>query len=120
LFAEEPIRRNVLYFRILCLGTFCTSSIEQDVAIARADYHQRGAMKTDKAIWYVSFAMRNPDAGHHRFARQTRTFTTEQDAKAFARTLLVQTQDISAGTINPHIPRRVIAPAAITAWAGDS
>lgn len=77
-------------------------------------------MKTDKAIWYVSFAIRNPDAGHHRFARHTRTFTTEQDAKAFARTLLVQTQDVSAGTINPHMPRRVIAPAAITAWAGDS
>lgn len=76
-------------------------------------------MKTDKSIWYVSFAVRNPDAGHHRFARQTRTFTTEQDAKAFARTLLDQTQDVSAGTINPHTPRRVIAPAAITAWAGE-
>ncbi|WP_375783637.1 hypothetical protein ACE10Z_28005 [Bradyrhizobium sp. Pha-3] len=77
-------------------------------------------MKTDKAIWYVSFAVRSTDAGHHRFARQTRTFTSEQDAKAFARTLLEQTQDISAGTINPHTPRRVIAPAAITAWAGES
>ncbi|MGY3446259.1 MULTISPECIES: hypothetical protein [unclassified Bradyrhizobium] len=90
--------------------------------MAGADHRQQGrAMKTDKAIWYVSFAVRNdPDAGHHRFARQTRTFTTEQDAKAFARTLLDQTRDVSAGTINPHMPRRVIAPAAITAWAGDS
>ncbi|WP_420970918.1 hypothetical protein [Bradyrhizobium sp. B120] len=77
-------------------------------------------MKTDKAIWYVSFAVRSPDAGHHRCARQTRTFTTEQAAKAFARTLLDQTQDVSAGTINPHTPRRVIAPAAITAWAGEN
>ncbi|MCA6124516.1 hypothetical protein J6500_21855 [Bradyrhizobium sp. WSM 1704] len=76
-------------------------------------------MKNASAIWYVSFALRNPDAGHHRFARQTRTFTNEQDAKAFARTLLIETQDISAGTINPHAPRRVIAPAAITAWAGE-
>ena len=110
-----------MYFRIVRLGTFCISSIGHDVAIAWADHHrERTAMKTDKAIWYVSFAMRNPDAGHHRFARQTRTFMTEQDAKAFARTLLDQTQDVSAGTINPHIPRRVIAPAAITAWAGDS
>ncbi|WP_166296796.1 MULTISPECIES: hypothetical protein [unclassified Bradyrhizobium] len=77
-------------------------------------------MKTDKAIWYVSFAVRNSDAGHHRFPRQTRTFASELDAKAFARTLLDQAQDVSAGTINPHTPRRVIAPAAITAWAGES
>ena len=77
-------------------------------------------MKSDTAIWYVSFAVRTADVVHHRFARQTRTFTNEQDAKAFARTLLVETQDVSAGTINPHVPRRVIAPAAIPAWAGES
>lgn len=76
-------------------------------------------MKTDNAIWYVSFALRNPDAGHHRFARQSRSFASEQDAKAFARTLLESTQDISAGTINPHTPRRVIAPTAIRSWVGD-
>lgn len=78
------------------------------------------AMKSDTAIWYVSFALRKPDVAHHRFARQTRTFTNEQEAKAFARTLLVQTQDVCAGTINPHSPRRVIAPAAITTWVGES
>ncbi|QPF87456.1 hypothetical protein IC762_14695 [Bradyrhizobium genosp. L] len=76
-------------------------------------------MKNESAIWYVSFALRDPDVGHHRFARQTRTFTSEADAKTFARTLLERTQDVSAGTINPHTPRRVIAPAAISAWAGD-
>ena len=108
-------------FRIVHLGTFCISSVEHDVPITRAGHRRQSrAMKTDKAIWYVSFAVRNPDAGHHRFARQTRTFTTEQDAKAFARSLLDQTQAVSAGPINPHPPRRVIAPAAIAAWAGES
>ncbi|VIO72610.1 hypothetical protein CI1B_42560 [Bradyrhizobium ivorense] len=77
-------------------------------------------MKNDKAIWFVSFALRTPDAGHHRFARQTRTFPNEQEAKIFARGLLDRTEDISAGTINPHTPRRVIAPAAIVTWVGDT
>jgi hypothetical protein len=76
-------------------------------------------MKTDKATWYVSFPLKTPEAGHQRFARQTRTFTSEADAKAFARTLLDRTNDVSAGTLNPHTPRRVIAPAAIRNWTGD-
>ncbi|WP_426434406.1 hypothetical protein [Bradyrhizobium genosp. P] len=76
-------------------------------------------MKTDKAIWYVSFALKDADAGHQRFARQTQTFAKEEEAKAFARTLLDRTNIISAGTLNPHVPRRVIAPAAIMDWIGD-
>ena len=77
-------------------------------------------MRNDTAIWYVSFALRTPDASHHRFARQTRTFPNERDAKIFARALLDQTSNISAGTINPHTPRRVIGPAAIGDWIGKS
>ena len=74
----------------------------------------------EKATWYVSFAVRDPDTTHRRFARQTRTFATEQEARAFAQGLLDQTNDISAGTINPHTPRCVIAPKAIADWAGDA
>ena len=77
-------------------------------------------MNTEKAIWYVSFALRDPDASHHRFPRQTRTFASECQAREFASTLLERTSDISAGTINPHMPRRVIAPAAIAAWIGET
>ena len=76
-------------------------------------------MICEKAIWYVSFALRDPNAGHQRFPRQTRTFASEHDAKVFASSLLEQTEDVSAGTINPHQPRRVIAPAAIQSWIGD-
>ncbi|WGR92534.1 hypothetical protein MTX26_21100 [Bradyrhizobium sp. ISRA443] len=76
-------------------------------------------MNTEKAIWYVSYALRDPNAGQQRFPRQTRTFSSERDAKVFAGSLLDQTEDVSAGTINPHQPRRVIAPAAIAAWVGN-
>ena len=77
-------------------------------------------MHAEKAIWYVSFALRDPDAGHRRFPRHTRTFASEHQAKAFASSLLNEAQDITAGTINPHLPRRVIAPAALAAWLGDA
>ena len=73
----------------------------------------------EKATWYVSFALRDPNAAHQRSARQTRTFATEQEARVFARSLLDQTNSICAGTINPHSPRCVIAPNAIAAWAGE-
>ena len=72
-----------------------------------------------KAVWYVSFALRDPNTTHQRFARQTRTFSTEHEARVFAQSLLDQTNDISAGTINPHSPRCVIAPKAIAGWVGD-
>ncbi|MFB9269662.1 hypothetical protein ACFFWD_42225 [Bradyrhizobium erythrophlei] len=77
-------------------------------------------MSTEKAIWYVSFAVRDANAGHSRYARQTKTFASEHQAKVFAGTMLDRTDDISAGTINPHMPRRVIAPAAIIDWGGDA
>ncbi|MBR0874822.1 hypothetical protein JQ633_31010 [Bradyrhizobium tropiciagri] len=76
-------------------------------------------MRAEKAIWFVSFALHDANVSHKRFPRQTRTFPSEQQAKAFASSLLEQTPDIAAGTINPHLPRRIIAPAAIAAWVGD-
>jgi hypothetical protein len=76
-------------------------------------------MINEKAIWYVSFALRDPKAGHQRFPRQTKTFANEHEAKVFASSLLDRTEDVNAGTINPHTPRRVIAPAAIATWISD-
>jgi hypothetical protein len=98
------------------LGTNRAFSVQQHgrPATCRSD-----TMTTEKAIWFVSFAVRAPDATHQRYQRQTRTFASEREAKAFAASLLDRTDDISAGTINPHSPRRVIAPAAIMDWVGD-
>ncbi len=49
-------------------------------------------------------------------ARATETFPNEREAKKFARAKLVETQKVSAGTINPHLPKRTIAPAQMLEW----
>jgi hypothetical protein len=59
-----------------------------------------------KSTWYVSFG---PEAGKRGVARATETFRSELEAKQFARAKLAQTKNVSAGTLNPHLPKRTIA-----------
>jgi hypothetical protein len=65
--------------------------------------------------WYVSYTVKT-DRGPRRYARRTRTFNTEEHAKLFVREIAVGNQRITAGTINPHSPKRVIAATEMAAW----
>jgi hypothetical protein len=65
-------------------------------------------------IWYVAF--RRPDDSSVVYVRNSKTFPTESDAKQFARERLEEGCDVSAGTINPHRPRRTIGPREIISW----
>jgi hypothetical protein len=67
-----------------------------------------------QGIWYVSFEL--PRLGKRSFARTTETFPNEREAKQFARAKLVHTLNISAGTLNPRLPKRAIAPMQIPDW----
>jgi len=62
-----------------------------------------------KNCWYVSYESSLSTAdGHYR--RQTRSFLNEQEAKAFARTLVDrEVMGLTAGTINPVHPKRLLA-----------
>jgi hypothetical protein len=62
--------------------------------------------------WYVSFAPAGRMAG-----RKTQTFETEGQAKAFALQTLASGFVPSAGSLNPHLPRRTISPAGAETWA---
>ena len=64
-------------------------------------------------LWYVSFEL---PRGQRTFARGTETFPNEREAKQFARAKLEHTLNIAAGTINPHLPKRIIAPMQIPDW----
>ena len=44
-------------------------------------------------------------------------FETEDQAKAFALNILTTGLAISAGTVNPHLPKRTISPADAKMWA---
>jgi hypothetical protein len=65
-----------------------------------------------QGTWYVSFELRRGK----RTQRATETFPHEREAKKFARAKLAETQKVSAGTLNPHLPKRTIASAQMLEW----
>jgi hypothetical protein len=71
-------------------------------------------------IWYVAFEPKKPlkpdDSATGAF-RSTRTFKSEIDAKLFAMQILAKGWPASAGTLNPHQPKRIVAPSQIERWA---
>jgi hypothetical protein len=69
--------------------------------------------------WYVSYTVKSDD-GPRRYARRTRTFETEEHAKLFAREISISNRRITAGTINPHSPKKVIPASGVAAWAETS
>jgi hypothetical protein len=67
-------------------------------------------------IWYVSFKPIKLPIRKRAFSRATETFRSELEAKDFARQKLTETQNVSAGTLNPYLPKRVISAAQIELW----
>jgi hypothetical protein len=65
-------------------------------------------------LWYVSFFVL--PRGKRKRVRATKTFPNEREAKKFARAKLVDTPNVSAGTLNPHLLKRTIAAAQILEW----
>jgi hypothetical protein len=65
--------------------------------------------------WYVSYTVQS-DHGPRRNARQTKTFDTEEHAKLFAREIAAGNLRLTAGTINPHSPKKIVSAAEIATW----
>jgi hypothetical protein len=63
--------------------------------------------------WYVSFEL---PPGKRAQVRATETFPNEREAKKFARAKLIDTPNVTAGTLNPHLPKRTIAATQILEW----
>ena len=66
--------------------------------------------------WYVSFEPIRLRPGRRTFSRATETFRSELEAKDFAKQKLTETQKVTAGTLNPHLPKRMISSAQIAQW----
>jgi hypothetical protein len=69
--------------------------------------------------WYVSFEQKRIRPAKRAFSRATETFRSELDAKKFAKQKLTETQNVSAGTLNPHLPKRVISSAQMIQWLDE-
>jgi hypothetical protein len=75
--------------------------------------------KRSKGTWY-SFEPKKRSSGKHRHhPRVTEPFRNEQEAKAFAKTKLAEGLNVSAGTLNPHQPKRTIAAAVMVDWVNE-
>ena len=66
-----------------------------------------------RGTWYVSFEL---PRGKRALARATETFPNEREAEKFARAKLGDTPNVTAGTLNPHLPKRTIATRQILEW----
>jgi hypothetical protein len=87
----------------------------QLVSVSRRHNPREGLMANkSQGTWYVSFEL--PPAKRAPTKRATETFTNEREAKIFATAKLVHTPNITAGTINPHLPKRTIAATQIIEW----
>jgi hypothetical protein len=73
---------------------------------------------SNRKTWFVSYRLqpRPVRAGH---ARTSKTFGSESEAKAFARELPSAISDVTAGTINPHVPKKFYGSADIFKWLAD-
>jgi hypothetical protein len=69
--------------------------------------------------WYVSFEQKRIRPAKLAFSRATKTFRSELDAKKFAKEKLTETENVSAGTLNPHLPKRVISSAQMIQWLDE-
>ena len=70
---------------------------------------------TKPDTWYVAFGPDKPHDGGSQ--RSTRTFKSEIDAKLFAMQILAKGWSASAGTLNPHQPKRVVGASQVERWA---
>ena len=73
-----------------------------------------------KIRWYVSVAGPNqwrPASSKSPNFRKTKSFPTEIEAKQFAKVMLSEGSKVTAGTLNPHVPkRRTITASEIDKW----
>jgi hypothetical protein len=49
----------------------------------------------------------------------TETFASEREAKQFAKAKVEPTQNVTAGTINPHTPKRIVTPMQVPDWVEE-
>lgn len=92
----------------------------------RPDLHLKSARAGHQLVramtptWYVTFDVRKRGTlPKLRSPRETRTFATEAEAKAFVRAKLDEGLAVFAGTINPHLPRRLIPASDISSWLAE-
>lgn len=75
-------------------------------------------IKKNQSTWYVSVHLPKAQKTGH-YSRRSETFASEAEAKKFAASKIAVGTEISAGTLNPVTPKRVIKPSEIEKWVSE-
>ena len=77
------------------------------------------AIKQVSNTWYVSIHLPHQEKTRH-YSRRSHTFTSEAEARKFAAARIAEGIEVSAGTINPVVPKRIVGPAEIKQWLSEN
>jgi hypothetical protein len=77
------------------------------------------AVKQPSNTWYVSIHLPHEEKTGH-YSRRSQSFRSESDAKRFAAAKMAEGIEVSAGTINPVMPKRIVGPAEIRRWLSEN
>jgi hypothetical protein len=66
--------------------------------------------------WYVAISIPQKTGN---YSRRSRTFASESDAKLYAAAKIAEGVELSAGTLNPVVPKRTIGPLQIEQWLSE-
>jgi hypothetical protein len=80
--------------------------------------HPSVVTKKNKNSWYVSIHLAEDEKTGH-YSRRSETFPSESEAKHFAASKIATGTEISAGTLNPVTPKRIIIPSEIEKWLAE-
>jgi hypothetical protein len=76
------------------------------------------AVRKTSNTWYVSIYVPDQEKTGH-YSRRSQTFACEADAKKYAAARIAAGAEVSAGTLNPVLPKRIVGPAQIEAWLDE-
>ena len=79
---------------------------------------QRAVANKIPNTWYVAISIPYKKKTGN-YSRRSRTFASESDAKLYAAAKIAEGVELSAGTINPVVPKRTIGPSQIEQWLAE-
>jgi hypothetical protein len=68
--------------------------------------------------WYVSAYIPDEEKTGY-YSRRSQSFTSEGEAKKFAAAEVEAGVEVSAGTINPVVPKRIVGPSQVRKWLSE-
>ena len=74
--------------------------------------------ESNPKTWYVSTRVPVLEKTVH-YSRRSQTFSSESAAKQFAAGKIAEGVEVSAGTLNPVSPKRVVGPSEIEQWLAE-